>query len=175
MATRTIQIGTPSAVSASAIATGTLPAARMGSGGATGRVLRFDNTWVIPPTVVTLVLSGPQTSDPSPSTGSLRAVYRVPAALNGARITAVVASVTTTGTGATTVQIVRNRAGTNVNALSTVCQIDSTATSSSTSGTPAVIDSTNSQLQTDDLLSVTLDAVASGIKGLIVTLTLGTP
>lgn len=81
------------------------------------------------------------------------------------RLTAVRASLLTSGTGLTTVDI--NVGGATV--LSTKLTIDSTENTSETAATPPVI-SGDGVIDDDELVAIDIDAVGTGAAGLIVTL-----
>lgn len=147
--------------------------------GAAGRALMDDTTAAAARTtlglhqrVLQLVLGGP--SDDM-VTGDAQASFTVPSVLNGAVITGVMASVVTAGTtGTAEIALRRSRSGSAVDVLSTDVTIDTTETNSTTAATPAVINTSNDDLATGDILLVDVDAVHSGTaaKGAALTLTL---
>lgn len=94
----------------------------------------------------------------------------VPSPMNGLNLVRVHARVITAGTtGTTDIQIHNVTQGADM--LSTKITIDSTETGSDTAATPAVIDTGNDDVATNDLLRVDLDAVSTTApKGLLVTL-----
>ena len=109
------------------------------------------------------------------------AVYlRVPSNLNGMNLVGVASNLVTAGTtGLNSVQITRCAAvatsplcsGTTASMLSTVLSIDSGETSSSTASTAAVIDTSNDDVATAQILRFDVTAVSSTpAKGLIVSL-----
>lgn len=88
--------------------------------------------------------------------------FVVPASMNGMNIVEAVASVHTAGTtGTTDYQLRRRRATSDVDAFSTKLTIDSGETSSTTAATPVVINTSNDDLQTGDILYVDTDAVST--------------
>lgn len=106
------------------------------------------------------------------STGDGKFYFHVPPALNGLNITTVHALVVTAGTtGTTDIQIARIRSGTPADVLSTKLTIDSTETGSDTAATAAVINTSNDDLATNDILRVDVDAVSTTAPlGLVVTI-----
>ncbi len=106
------------------------------------------------------------------TTGIGLAYFHVSPSLSGLSIRNVHAMLITTGTGNTTdLQIIRTRASTPVNILSTVLTIDSAEQGSDTAVTPAVINSSNDDLATNDILSFNVNAVHSTPgRGLVLTL-----
>ncbi len=109
----------------------------------------------------------------------------IPAKLNGMNLTAVHAQVITAGsTNTTDIQIARCAAVTSGNVcsgtvedmLSTKLTIDSGEDSSDTAASAAVINTSNDDVATNQVLRVDVDAVhTTPAKGLIVTLTLNLP
>jgi hypothetical protein len=88
---------------------------------------------------------------------------------NGKDLTDVVAYVVTAGSGAGTTQIQVHNLTDGVDMLSTVCSIDSGKNSSEDATTPAVVNSANSEVATNDILRFDIDAVtATAPEGLIV-------
>jgi hypothetical protein len=88
---------------------------------------------------------------------------------NGKDLTDVVAYVITAGTGAGTVQIQVHNLTQSVDMLSTVCSIDSGDNSSEDATTPAVINSSNSEVSTNDVIRFDIDAVtATAPNGLVI-------
>jgi hypothetical protein len=132
--------------------------------------------------VVELEIFAPTTDT---ATGDGKAYFYVPAALNGMNLVSVHAQVVTAGTTNTTdVQIARCAAaasgnacsGTVVDMLSTKLTVDSGENSSTTAATPAVINTSNDDVATGQVLRVDVDAVSTTpAKGLIVTLELRLP
>jgi hypothetical protein len=107
-------------------------------------------------------------------TGDGQAFLLVPSQLNGRNITSVAAAVTTqSSSGAVTVQVARVRGGTPVDVLSTALTIDANETTSYTAATPAVINTSNDDLATGDLLRIDVDGAGTGAKGLIVSIGIG--
>lgn len=98
--------------------------------------------------------------------------FTVPASMNGMNLIDVVASVYTQGvTGTTDIQIVRRRAGSDVNMLSTQVTIGAEYFASD-----ETIDAANDDLQTGDQLTITVTAVhTTPPTGLSVTLTFRLP
>lgn len=99
------------------------------------------------------------------------AYYPIPPELNGANITYVHLWAVTAGTtGTSDVQIARIRSGSPVDVLTTKVTIDSTEQGSDTAATAAVINTSNDDVATNDVLRVDVDNLSSTApKGLIVT------
>lgn len=106
------------------------------------------------------------------ATGDGKAYYQIPPSLNAAIIRYVHAFVPTAGTiGTTDIQIARIRSGSPTDILTTKLKIDSTEVGTDTAATPAVIDSSNRSLLTNDRLRIDVDAVSSiPPQGLIITI-----
>jgi len=106
------------------------------------------------------------------ATGDGQAYFVVTAPVSGLNLTGVHACVITAGTtGTTDIQIARDRGGSVVDMLSTKITIDSTEKGSDTAATPAVINTSNDDVQNYDVLRIDVDAVSSTApEGLIVTL-----
>lgn len=98
--------------------------------------------------------------------------YRIPSTFDGMNLVAVAAQVQTAGTtGTTDVQIARTRSGSTVDMLSTKLTIDSTEIGTLTAATPAVINTSNDDVQTGDQIRIDVDAVSTTPpKGLVVEL-----
>lgn len=101
------------------------------------------------------------------STGDGQAFFVVPAALNGAVITAVRADVGSTG--GCTFQLRRVRSATPVDVLSTAATIDNGETSTDTAAIPAVINAANDDLATGDRLYVDVDAATTTVGEVVFT------
>lgn len=94
------------------------------------------------------------------ATGDGQAWFVVPACLNGMNLVGVVATVATAGTtGTADFQLRRVRSGSAVDMLSTKITIDSTETSTTTAATPAVINASNDDVATGDIIYLDVDAV----------------
>lgn len=106
------------------------------------------------------------------ATGDGKIYYQVPSIMNGLNVIRVAAAVITAGTTNTTdVQIARIRSGTPVDVLSTKLTIDSGEVDTSTAATAAVINTSNDDLATNDLLRIDIDQVSTTpAKGLLVTI-----
>jgi hypothetical protein len=117
----------------------------------------------------TFVLFGPTTDA---ATGDGAAYYPIPPELNGANITYVHLWAVTAGTtGTSDVQIARVRSGTPADVLSTKVTIDSTEQGSDTAASAAVINTSNDDVATNDVLRVDVDALSTTKpRGLIVTI-----
>lgn len=103
------------------------------------------------------------------ATGNGKGYFHIPASLNGMNLVAVHAEVITAGTTGTTDIQIHNLTQT-ADMLSTVITIDSGETGSDTAATPAVIDTANDDVATNDLIRIDVDAVSTtAAKGLIVT------
>lgn len=104
--------------------------------------------------------------------------WRIPQTLNGMDLVRVAAQVQTAGTtGTTDVQVARKRLGGSfVDVLTTKITIDSTEVDTSTAATPAVINTSNDDVQTGDQFRIDVDAVSTTKpKGLTVELTFRLP
>lgn len=109
------------------------------------------------------------------STGDGKYYFHVPSALNGMNLVEVHAEVITAGTTGTTDIQLHEVVGA-VDMLSTKLTIDSGETGSDTAATPAVINTSNDDVATNDLIRVDIDAVSTTpATGLIVTLTFRLP
>jgi hypothetical protein len=101
--------------------------------------------------------------------GNGKAYYRVPSTLNGLSLVAVAAAVTTTSSsGNPTIQI--HNVTQAADMLTTAITIDAGDTDSKDATTPAVIDTTNDDVVTGDMLRIDVDASGTGAKGLMVEL-----
>ena len=123
---------------------------------------------------VALLGSDPAASSDA-STGNGKTFFVVPAAMNGASLTAVRGDLADDGTTASTIMLRRNRAGTDADMLSTAITIDANEVSSSTAATAAVIDTANDDLATGDRVFFDLDGVGTGSRGHLATLTITGP
>lgn len=104
------------------------------------------------------------------ATGDGKFYFIIPSSMNGMDLVEVNARVITAGTTNTTdIQIANVTQAADM--LSTKMTIDSAETSTSTAATPAVIDTGNDDVATNDLIRVDIDAVSTTpAQGLIVTL-----
>lgn len=104
------------------------------------------------------------------ATGDGKFYFHIPSVLNGMNLVGVHAEVITAGTTGTEDIQIHNVTGA-ADMLSTKLTIDSGETGSDTAATPAVIDTANDDVATNDLLRVDIDAVqTTAAKGLIITL-----
>ena len=105
------------------------------------------------------------------STGDGKGYFRVPDILNTMNLSTVAATVITAGVTGTMDIMIRNVTRV-VDMLTTKITIDSTETDSKEAATPAVIDTSNDDVSTGDVLAVDIDAIhTTAAKGLLVTLT----
>lgn len=116
------------------------------------------------------------------TTGDGKAYFRVPSSLNGMNLVNASAAVTTTSSSGTpTVQIARGRqasattAHAYVDMLSTLITIDATEYDSKDATTAAVINASNDDVATGDLIRVDVDVAGTGTAGLYVTLNFQLP
>lgn len=116
------------------------------------------------------------------TTGDGKVYYRIPTALNGMDlISAGAAVITTSSSGNPTIQFARGRqssptsAHTFVDMLSTSLTIDATEYDSKDATTPAVINTSNDDVLTGDLIRVDVDGAGTGTKGLIITMSFRLP
>jgi Collagen triple helix repeat (20 copies) len=94
----------------------------------------------------------------------------IPAALNGYRLTAAHAALTTASTsGAVTVQVRNTTQGFDM--LTTPITIDANEKNSYTAATPAVIDTAHDDVATGDEIRIDVDGAGANAKGLIAILT----
>lgn len=119
---------------------------------------------------VVLIVVAPTTDT---ATGDGKLYFVIPPEVNGMVLSAVFARVITAGTTNTT-DIQLHNVTDAVDILSTKMTIDSTETSTATAATPAVINTSNDDMATNDLIRVDVDAVSTtAAKGLILRLTFG--
>jgi parallel beta-helix repeat protein len=118
---------------------------------------------------ITIIVTAPNVNT---ATGDDQACFIVPSQLNGADITSVYIATPEAGTtGTTNVDLRRVRSGATVDVLSTNVTIDSTELTSATAATPAVINTSNDDLATGDLIYVDVDAVhTTPAQGLQITI-----
>lgn len=106
------------------------------------------------------------------ATGDGKLIFMIPAILNGLNLTGVTIFVTTvSSSGAPSVQIRNVTDG--VDMLSTNATIDASEFSSLTAATPPVINTSNDDVATGDLIAIDVDGAGTGAKGLGVILTFG--
>ena len=123
-------------------------------------------------TVVSILVSDP--NGDAITTGNGKAYWRVPATLNAFNLVDVAIAVTTaSSSGNPTVQI-RNITEEH-DMLSTSLTIDVNEKDSSTAATAAVINTSNDNVSTADVLRIDIDAAGTGTKGLMVELTFQLP
>lgn len=107
------------------------------------------------------------------ATGDGKFYFNIPPELNGMILSGVFAQVITAGTTNTT-DIQLHNVTDAVDILSTKLTIDSAETSSATAATPAVINTSNDDMATNDLIRIDVDAVSTTApKGLILRLSFG--
>lgn len=111
------------------------------------------------------------------TTGDGKAYFRIPSSLNGMDLVGVAAEVnTTSSSGNPTVQIARGRqanatsAHSYVDTLSTAITIDATEYDSKDATTAAVINTSNDDVATGDIIRVDVDVAGTGTAGLLVSL-----
>jgi hypothetical protein len=107
------------------------------------------------------------------TTGDGKAYIRVPAALNGMNIIRVAAQVIVKSTSGTpTVQVARGRQSTPttdfsfVDVLSTLCTIDANEYDSKDAAAAMVVNASNDDLATGDVLRIDVDVAGTGTRGL---------
>jgi hypothetical protein len=123
--------------------------------------------------VVQLAVTDPAAST-AITTGDGKAYFRVPAELNGMDLVAVALTLITPGTATgLTVQIANVTQAADM--LATKLTTDATETDSLTAAVPAVIDTGHDGVVTGDQLRIDFDAVPTGGKGVIVTLSFRLP
>lgn len=106
------------------------------------------------------------------TTGDGKAGFMVPAKLNGWNLVRAHAGLlgAQSTSGTPTVQIRRVRSGTPADMLSTKITIDANESTSYTAATAPVVDTSNDDVATGDLLYVDVDVAGTGAKGLIISL-----
>ena len=109
------------------------------------------------------------------ATGDGKADFHIPSTLSGMNLVEVHAEVITAGTtGTTDIQIANVTQAADM--LSTKLTIDSGESGSDTAAAAAVIDGTNDDVATNDMLRIDVDAISTTApKGLIITLTFRLP
>ena len=124
--------------------------------------------------VIQLVISDASTT-PS-ATGDGKAHCLITSEFNGMNIVAVAGLVTTaSSSGTPTFAIRRERSGSAVDVLSTNITIDTTEKTSLTAATAPVINTSNDDLATGDILYADLDLVGTGAKGHLVAISVQLP
>lgn len=98
------------------------------------------------------------------STGDGKAYITIPSQLNGTNLTSVHARVITAPTNAAISIMVHNLTDTS-DMLSTALTIDATETGSDTAATPAVIDTAEDDVVTNDCIRIDIDQVGSTLPG----------
>lgn len=98
------------------------------------------------------------------STGNGKAYVTIPAKLNGVNLSSVHARVITAPTDAA-ISIQIHNVTDAVDMLSTALTIDATETGSDTAATPAVVDTSNDDVATNDLIRIDIDQVGSTVTG----------
>lgn len=112
----------------------------------------------------------PVNADAALVTGDGQAYFDVPPGLAGYNVT-FAGAIRASGTGVPAFQIARTRSGATVDVLSTKITIDSGETSSATAATAPVINASNDDLASRDILRVDVDV--SGTSTLYSVVTLG--
>ena len=123
-------------------------------------------------TVVTILVSDP--NGDAITAGNGKAYWRVPSTINGYNLVDVEMAVTTASTIANPTVQIHNVTDT-ADMLSTSLSIDANETDSSTAATAAVINTSNDDVSTADMLRIDIDAAGTGAKGLMVELTFQLP
>lgn len=109
------------------------------------------------------------------TTGDGQAYFTVPESMDGANVTAFqIALTTVSSSGTPTVQLARTRSGSTVDVCSTRPVIDVSELTSYT-GTSGVINGSNDDLATGDLLRIDVDTAGTGAKGLMAIITIEPP
>ena len=112
---------------------------------------------------IPLTFADPNTT---PTTGDAQAHCVIPADFNGYDIVSVLGCVTTVSScGTPTMALRRLRSGSAVDVLSTNVTIDASEYTSGSTATPSVINTSNDDLQTGDILLADLDVVGTSAKG----------
>lgn len=127
----------------------------------------------------TILVSDPQGS--AITTGDGKACFRVPDIFNGYNLSTVGAACSTvSSSGAPAVQIRRSRRASattrsDADMLSTAITIDQSEFDTVDAATPAVVNGSNDDVQTGDMIYVDIDTAGTGCKGLVVNLTFQLP
>lgn len=130
---------------------------------------------------VCIQLSGSASADDALAIGDGLATFAIDTPLNGMNLVAVRASVTTvSSSGAPLFQVRRSRrssatARTVVDMLSTGVSIDANEFESADATTAAVINTTNDDVQTGDIILIDCDTAGTGAKGAVILLTFELP
>lgn len=104
------------------------------------------------------------------ATGDGKFTWQVPSSFNGADITSVRVYVPTVSTsGLPNFDIARTRSGSEVDVLSTNLTLDANENDSSTAATAAVINTSNDDLATGDLIRFDCDTAGTGTAGAVIT------
>lgn len=102
----------------------------------------------------------------TPTTGDGKVHFVVPAKMNGMNLVAQIAVVTTvSSSGTPTFPVRRERSGSAVDMFSTNPTIDANEKTSATAATPAVINTSNDDVATGDIIYADLDVSGTGAKG----------
>lgn len=105
--------------------------------------------------------------DSNLTTGDGKTSFTVPSAFNGMEMITCNAHVyTVSSSGTPTIQLARDRGGSVVDMLSTRITIDANEKDSSTAATPPVINTSNDDVQTADVIRIDCDVAGTGTKGL---------
>ena len=107
------------------------------------------------------------------TTGDNKCVFMVPASLNGLDLLSAHAGISSqSSSGTPTIQL-RNITNGNVDMLSTRITIDANENTSYTAATPHVVNTSNDNVTTGDLIAIDVDVAGTGAGGLIVDLVFG--
>lgn len=129
--------------------------------------------------IVTLLVSDPQGS--AITTGDGKVCFRVPTAFNGMNLILVGASCSTvSSSGAPAVQVRRSRrtnatTRSDADMLSTGITIDQSEFDTVDAATPAVVNGSNDDVVTGDMIYIDIDTAGTGCKGLVVNLSFQLP
>lgn len=148
------------------------PEGDMGPQGATGPTGPQGATGPVAPKDIQILVTDPHGD--SLAVGDGQAYFTIPASLNGYNITSIHAALTTVSTsGNPTIQVARIRSGVSVDVLSTKVTIDANTNNSYIATTPPVINTSNDDVQTGDIIRVDVDVAGSGARGLMVLIAIG--
>lgn len=100
------------------------------------------------------------------TTGDNKMKICIPAHMNGLSLTAAHAFVTTASSSGTPTIAIRNTTNGNVDMLSTNITIDANEYTSYTAATPPVINTSNDNVATGDIIAIDCDAAGNSAKGL---------
>lgn len=109
------------------------------------------------------------------TTGDAKFIFAISAELNGMDLTEAQAYVTTVSSSGNVTAQVRNITNSNVDMLSTPITIDANENTSYTAAVPSVVNTSNDNVATGNLIAIDIDAAGTGAKGFGIILTFAAP